>query len=114
VGPYRLVATDIDDDMAICWSTPGGGCLVDGLPGPTVFAVGFDDKYLVAAVHPSDFDAPPNRSIIHYYYVIRSPEEIKNFPSNGIRGPFNEVDFFVEKGRLHLPEFTMTFENLRQ
>lgn len=112
-GPYRLTAADVDEDMSICWSIPNGGCVEDGLPGPTVFAAGYNEKYLVAAVHPRKFPDEPNRAVTQYFYVIRSSDEARKLPYSGIRGPFDEAAYNAKKARLHLPEFTRTFENLR-
>ena len=112
-GPYRLSAIDTDEDMSMCWSTPDGACIGDGLPGPTVFAAGYDKHYLVAAVHPQRSSAPPDRSVTHYYYVIRAPDEAQRLPYSGIKGPFDQATYTAEKARLHLPEFTRVFENLR-
>ncbi|MCW0196734.1 hypothetical protein [Sphingopyxis sp.] len=113
VGPYRLAAADVDEDMSICWSGPGGVCVGDGLPGPTVFAAGYNEKYLVAAVHPRKFPDEPDRVITQYFYVVRSSDEARKLPYGGIKGPFDEAAYNAEKARLRLPEFTRTFENLR-
>lgn len=113
VGPYRLNAVDTDEDMAICWATPEADCVGDGLPGPTVFAAGFDENYLVAAVHPSVSGQALDKTVTHYYYVVRAPDEAQKLPYSGINGPFDEASFKLEKARLHLPEFTRTFDNLR-
>lgn len=112
-GPYRLNAVDVDEDMSICWSAPNGDCVGDGLPGPTVFAVGYNKSYVVAAVHPRQFGDSSNRTVTQYYYVVRSSNESQKLPYSGIKGPFDEDAYNVEKGRLHLPEFTRTFDNLR-
>ena len=113
VGPYHLNAIDVDDDMAICWSTPSGDCVGDGLPGPTVFAAGYDDKYVVAAVHPRNFPDPSDRAVTRYYYVIRSPDENRTLPYAGIKGPFDEATFNAKKARLHLPQFSKVFDDLK-
>ena len=112
-GPYRLSTIDVDEDMSICWSGPDGICIGDGLPGPTVFAAGYNKDYLVAAVHPTKFPGPMDRSITQYYYVTRSPDEAQKLPYSGIKGPFDQATYNREKARLHLPEFTRVFENLR-
>ena len=49
-GPYRLVAIDVSEEMAICYEIENG-CI--GRIPETVYAVGFDTKYLVAARHPN-------------------------------------------------------------
>ncbi|MBV9882483.1 MAG: hypothetical protein JO276_05695 [Sphingomonadaceae bacterium] len=120
VGPYRLLAIDEMESMSIVWDIPGGGEVGDGLPGPTVFAAGYDDRFVVAAVHPEL--CPPfakgctghgmNRSVTQYWYVIRQPDEWQHHPARGIRGPFTQAQFDAEKGRLHLPEFGIRFPEL--
>ena len=120
VGPYRLVAIDDMRFMSIVWEIPGGGMVGDGLPGPTVFAAGFDHRYLVAAVHPpvckpfepNCHDAGMRRDVTEFWYVIRQPDEREHLPYKGIKGPFDEATFDAEKRRLGLPEFTIRFSEL--
>lgn len=112
VGPYRLVAMDVASDMSICFSLPDGNCVGDGLPGPTVFSAGFNDKYLVAAVHPETASGGPDWMRTDYYYVIRS-SVLGILPRNGTIGPFDQKAFAAETARLRLPGFTRTFDNLK-
>jgi hypothetical protein len=119
-GPYRLHAIDTMESMAILWEIPRGGLVGDGLPGPTVFQAGFDERYLVAAVHPQycgPFDTGctrhgMNREVTEYWYVIRSPDESERLPYDGIKGPFTAQQFAAEKARLRLPGFNVRFEEL--
>lgn len=119
-GPYRLHAIDTRETMAILWEIPGGGLVGDGLPGPTVFAAGQDEKYLVAGVHPQ-FCKPfeegctrhgMNRQVTEYWYVVRQPDERERLPYAGIKGPFDARAFAAEKQRLGLPDFTIRFPDL--
>ncbi len=120
VGPYRLVAVDDMASMSIMWEIPGGGRVGDGLPGPTVFAAGFDDRYLVAAVHPpvckplqaDCHDFGMRRDVTEYWYVIRQPDEREHLPYKGIRGPFEKAHFQIVKRALNLPEFRVRFSEL--
>jgi hypothetical protein len=121
VGPYRLHAIDTMETMAILWEVPEGGLAGDGLPGPTVFAAGHNDRYLVAAVHPpvcrdlnpecSDFGM--RRDVTEYWYVIRAPSERERIPYNGIKGPLRADQFAAEKARLGLPDFSTRFAELQ-
>ncbi|MGZ8998467.1 MAG: hypothetical protein ACXW2T_06385 [Allosphingosinicella sp.] len=120
VGPYRLTAIDTMETLSILWEIPGGGLVGDGLPGPTVFAAGYDQYYLAAAVHPQY--CPPfaencsghgmNRELAEYYYVVRSADERERIPYDGIKGPFTASQFEAAKIRLGLPDFSRRFPEL--
>ena len=121
VGPYRVVAVDIDEQRELCWSYNSRDCLTDGLPGPMVYAAGFDDRYLVIAIHPwSDdgkADTPPPSKASHFFYVIRDLDKeaeagktgFHGAPYTAIKGPFDQRAFDAEKARLHLPDFSKHF-----
>jgi hypothetical protein len=119
-GPFRLIAIDSMEDMAIFWTIPEGGFVGDGLPGPTVLAAGHDARFLVAAVHPEyckPFDEGckrhgSNPHVTEYWYVIRQPDERERLPYAGIKGPFSQAAFAAEKRRLGLPEFSVHFREL--
>ncbi len=109
VGRYKLVAVDIEKDMVLCWGLDNGSC--DGLVGPTVFEAGFNDKYVVAARHPSE----SNKLIVEYYYVVRD-SRMEHFDDGSfkliVKGPFDTGQFSAEKSKLHLPEFELVFSEL--
>jgi len=62
-GPYRLVAVDSESQMSVCYGL-GSNCV--GRIPETVFAVGSDAKYVVAARHPAN-----DRTKTEFYYLIR-------------------------------------------
>lgn len=63
-GPYRLIAVDVTDQMSVCYQLKDA--CVGRIP-QTVFAVGHNPSYFVAARHPAS-----NREIIEYFYLARS------------------------------------------
>jgi hypothetical protein len=93
-GPYRLWATDIEEQMHVCYALEDG-CI--GRIPETVFEVGFDDQYVVAATHPS-----PNSTA--YFYIIRGTDGPNVDPSISVRGPFDATAFAAEQSRLGLPK----------
>jgi hypothetical protein len=113
-GPYRLVAVDVPEDMALCRSVGNGGvCSGDGLPGPTVFQAGANSQYIVFARHPCQWPKAPNRSITEFYYILRQANEWDATKPVSVIGPFNELEYQQEKGRLQLPEFSRVFSDLK-
>jgi hypothetical protein len=99
-GPYRLVAIDVSADMAVCYELRDG-CI--GRIPETVYAVGFNAKYLVAARHPNN-----DRSKSEYYYLTRALDEPLADPSTSVRGPFDAGEFEAESMRLGLPSLSRT------
>ncbi|HEY3812227.1 MAG TPA: hypothetical protein VGL66_03300 [Caulobacteraceae bacterium] len=105
-GPYRLVAEDRSEDMAICYQTDAKTCVsrVDG----TVFKVGFDKHYIVAARHPPTGPGvwvSADRSKTDYFVIDRTFDGPEEGPS-GIRGPMTAAEFERVKAQNGLPPFS--------
>ena len=114
-GPYRLVAVDIDEDMALCRSVgTTGDCVGDGLPDATIFQAGVNTKYVVVARHPRHrWTEAADRSVTEYYFVVRSPDEADPRTRLTIVGPMDKLQYDRESQRLGLPEFTKVFDHLK-
>jgi hypothetical protein len=105
-GPYRLVAIDTYEQMDVCYTLAGGGCV--GRVESTVFAAGSNDSYVVAARHPRN-----DRGRTEYFYIIRSLDRAEADPSVAVRGPLDAASFQSEQSRLNLPPLTITIERLQ-
>ncbi len=88
--------------------------------GPTVFSIGADDSYIVAAQHPStDKLGGFDRSITRYFVVERNHTPSSFQPWKGvrapigIRGPLSKEEFDRLSTTLSLPTFSKTFEDLK-
>lgn len=111
VGPYRLVAVDVDEQMTVCRDVGrgggGGGDGAEGVIGETVFAVGWDGRYLVAKQHPRN-----DRQVTKFFYI----ELARDGQPKGavvVTGPLSEGEFTAEKAELGLPEFTRVIESVK-
>lgn len=105
-GPYRLVAVDLTSQMGIYFDLRDGDAI--GRISETVFAVGWNDSYLVAARHPHN-----DKSKVEYFYLIRALDGPYVDPSVTVRGPFTLQDFEQERQRLGLPSFTRELASLK-
>ncbi|HYC75677.1 hypothetical protein [Brevundimonas sp.] len=114
-GPWRLVAVDAWEDMTLCRRLEQSACAGDMLHGPTVFAAGIDERYVVYARHPRTFPNGLERHVTEFHYVIRTPDDDRpgGLKAENIKGPFDEAAFEAERRRLGLPAFTGVFEDLR-
>lgn len=105
-GPYRLIAVDVDKEMSVCYSLPGGDavCRINS----TVFAVGKNEEFIVAQRHPNG-----DRSIVEYYYLIRANDSVDADPTNSVRGPLTKREFEEAARQLGLPSFSKTLRRLK-
>jgi hypothetical protein len=114
VGPFYLLYIDLPEQTALyrCPDGPNGrlGCAVDGLPDATVFAAGGDDRYVVVARHPQS-----DKGVTQYFYFHRVPQERSGWGNNPekIVGPLTEGEFNADKVSLHLPDFSVTKDELK-
>jgi hypothetical protein len=105
-GPYRLNAVDVDSEMSVCYDLGNGNCI--GRISETVFAVGWNSSYLVAARHPHS-----DKSKIEYFYLDRALDGPLVDPSVTVRGPLNLRSFEQERQRLGLPILTRELASLK-
>jgi hypothetical protein len=109
-GPWRLVAVDSFEDTTLCRDLgEDGTCVGDGLPGPTVFSAGADERYAVLKRHPLGADGKINWSVTEYYYLRIRSEYVQ---PGDLVGPLSRSQFEAEARRLRLPPFTKTLRNL--
>lgn len=100
-GPYRLIAVDVDDQMSISYDL-GGGSAVSRI-NETVFAFGFDERFIVAKQHPNG-----DRSVTNFFYLDMTKDSKYAEPSDSVTGPLTEKEFESEAARLNLPKFSRT------
>jgi len=81
----------------------------------TVFAVGADDRYIVAKQHPlrgdqSHFD----RAVTNYFIVDRMLAATLPDRRKGVIGPLTKEQFDQKSAAMQLPSFTKTFQKLER
>ena len=106
IGPYRLVAVDSVADMAICYALDSGDCA--GRITKTVFAAGWDTRYVVAKRHPYD-----NRAKTDYFILEIARDSQLADPRDSVTGPLTAAEFAEKRALLKLPDFTRTIESLK-
>jgi hypothetical protein len=109
VGPYILTAIDTDEALNVAWDD---GKLFITRIGPTVTDVGWDERYIVAAVRPED--SPRGTPPVFYYLDIERDSE---HPPGGqvaaVVGPLSKEQLDEAHASLKLPEFRLHFPKLR-
>jgi hypothetical protein len=107
VGPYRLVAVDISEQMAVC--EDAGSNVVRCVVPSSVFAAGWNPSFIIAKQHP--FDEPrtskPDKTVTNYW-IIRVSDRM-------VIGPLSEADFHAARAKLGVPsdlQFNKVFSDL--
>lgn len=104
VGPYYLNAVDIREQMSLAYALEDGSRI--GRVDATVFAVGWNDRYIVAKQHPTD-----DRRVTNYFLLEMARDSAYADPSASVTGPLTETDF-QSKAKLGLPDFKRTIRSL--
>ncbi len=73
----------------------------------TVFAVGWDERYIVAKQHPKN-----DRSVTNFYYLVVAYDSPYADPDVSVRGPFTSEEFARKQAELRLPSFKRTIKSL--
>jgi hypothetical protein len=97
IGPYHLRAEQTDEQMHLCYVLPNGDSV--GRIEPYVFAVGWDEHYIVAKQLPS-------RGITNFFILNISLDGPLVDPSVSLTGPLTGHAFKAKSSELHLPPFT--------
>ena len=110
-GNYRLLAVDDLGQMSLVFPTGNGTGI--GIVGPTVFAIGENEKFIVLKVHPStDEFGGFDRSVTHYFVVERTASPHLADAEKGVRGPFTKAEFDKLAVTQSFPKFTKTLKKL--
>ena len=103
VDDFYLIATDSPQQSSLSFCDPGDNEGCAGIIKATVFAIGFNTKYIIAKQHPSN-----NKSITQYFIV---PIKLKDKVWGnyfGLIGPLSLKQFNSKRLELNIPD-SVTF-----
>jgi hypothetical protein len=105
-GKYGLVAVDELHQMEVAEMLPSGDAI--GVIPATVFAVGWDEHFIIAKQHPMDADHHTD-SLVTKFYILQVSD-------GTLFGPFDEPAFNAERVKRAVSEglsFTLVFDSLK-
>jgi hypothetical protein len=98
VGNYYLIEADyVDIELSLSYKLKNGD--YTGVVNPTLFAVGYDDEYIIAKRHPHEFGYPVNKSVTHYY-IVPLKYNVHASPDGNRTVPLSREEF--ERKRIEL------------
>ena len=100
-GPYTLYATDIAEQMELDYAI-GHGAFVERVP-PTVFAAGWNARYVIVKRHPNG-----DRARTEFYILDRSKDGPLVDPGVSVTGPLTAAEFDARRRELSV-DSTLSF-----
>lgn len=116
MGRYNLFAIDLIEDMSLGYEF----CDQKGdyyyIVGPTVFSIGYNNKFIIVKQHPFDENTNTiNRNIVNYF-IVPVHNDTTQSPKVGVIGPLTIVEFNAKRKELNIPDsvtFTKEIEELK-
>lgn len=105
-GPYALLWMDTAENVSLCRDLGGGSWI--GRVESTVFAVGWDGRYVVAKQHPDNDRSKSN------YFIVDSKNDTDHADQTVVvTGPLTAGEFQRKSIDLHLPRFSKVLNSLQ-
>jgi hypothetical protein len=109
-----LVAADTNEQLSLSYHEPADEDNYGTVIQATVFAVGYNTRYVIVKQHPRAFPNPPDKSITNFFILPLS----KGFnwrTNNGLIGPLTLEQFNAKARELGISDlkFTTEKENLK-
>lgn len=119
IDNYYFIAADDGEGCILSyheskWTDFFGGVNYGGLIDATVFAVGYNDKYMIVKQHPRTFPNPPDKTITNYY-ILTLKKGMDWRSKNGLIGPLTLEQFNEKRQELNIPDevtFTKVLKDL--
>lgn len=97
-GNYYLIKMDYADEE-LSLSYKDGSVVIR----PTIFAVGYDEDFIIVKQHPSKFGKELDKSITNCY-IIPLKYEVNKWPDKNKIGPLTEEEFLLKRKELNISD----------
>ncbi|MEO9805856.1 MAG: hypothetical protein ABJF04_21540 [Reichenbachiella sp.] len=109
---YSLSAIDVMSDMTLNYKNDEGYSF--SVVTSTVFAIGYDEDFIIVKQHPREFPNPPD-NLITNYFIIPFKNKVSELPESNVIGPFAKNEFEGKREELGISDdlkFTKVIEEL--
>lgn len=106
VDQYYLGTIDyVEEGMTLYYLLDDGNYV--GVVDETVFAVGFNDEFIIVKQHPAKFTNSPDKSITNFF-IVPIKDKIHKSPDENKIGPMPQSEFEIKRKELGIPD-SLTF-----
>lgn len=98
---YSMSAMDVMTDMSLVFENEEGYSF--DVVTSTVFAVGYNDEFIIIMQHPREFPNPPDKSVINHF-IIPLEDRVSGSPESNVVGPFSKGEFEIKRRELGIPD----------
>jgi hypothetical protein len=104
-GHYVLLWIDTPENISVSRELGDGNYI--GRIDATVYALGWDGRYLVAKQHPKG-----DKKKVNYFIIDGATDSDYAEPQKVVVGLLTEAEYLVRSSRLKLPKFSKVLESL--
>lgn len=109
IGHYFLVAPDVEEQLSICYHQHSDEDNYGIIIGETVFAVGYNNEYIIIKQHPNKSSDSLNKNKINYY-ILPVKDTMDWQTKNDLIGPLSLNQFEQLKKVYNLENVNFTIE----
>lgn len=112
IDNYYIAASDDSDEKFLSFHENSDNQIYGSIIEPCVFAIGYNDKFIIAKQHPKEFGGRVNKTITNYYILPLFPK--MNWRNrNGLIDPLTLEQFLFKRKELTISDslmFSMEWE----
>jgi hypothetical protein len=109
-GNYYLVEMETGEGLMLGYDLGNGNYV--GVVPQTLFAVGYNDEYIIAGQHPCNGYGPGSvNKKVTYYYIVPLKYKVHDWPDENRIGPLPEEEFLAKRKELNMPD-SLTFTKI--
>ena len=106
-GNYYLTAPDAGEQCRLSYNEDDGSPNYGDIISETVFAVGFNDNYMIVKQHPTILNNFEDKTITNYY-ILPLKKGMNWYNKNGLVGPLTLTQFNNKRKELKIEDIQFT------
>jgi hypothetical protein len=114
IDNYYLGTIDyVEKNLSLYYKLQSGDYI--GVVNPTVFAIGYNENYIIVKQHPGNWSDDIINKDVTNYYIVPVKDWLHNSPDENKIGPLTYDEFLLKREELKIPNnlvFSKIFKKL--